>query len=243
MLRRLALALLLVWAGASAYAAISFPALTSHVVDDAHLLSNRAVSYLDEKLMDYERGTTNQVVVVTLPSLQGTSIEDYGYQLGRHWGIGQKGKNNGVLFIVAPSEHHMRIEVGYGLEATLTDAQASQIISQIVTPEFKAGKMQEGVVDGTNAILSVLGGQGMPASAQNGLSEGFNALHLIFFLVLFILYVSRPSFMTAMLLNSAFRSGSSYRGGSAGWSGGGGGGGWSGGGGGSFGGGGSSGSW
>jgi uncharacterized protein len=113
---------------------------------------------LEQALGDYERTTTNQLVVVTLASLQGTSIEDYGYQLGRAWGIGQKGKDNGVLFIIVPSEHKVRIEVGYGLEPTLTDAMSSNIIQTVVLPDFRSGTMEKGIIDGTAAILGVLKG-------------------------------------------------------------------------------------
>ena len=146
MLKRLALtATLLLWS-AVAIAALHFPALTGHVVDDAHLLSAGTAQSLESQLSDYENGTTNQVVVATLPSLQSTAIEDYGYQLGRYWGIGQKGKNNGVLLIIAPNEHKVRIEVGYGLEGTLTDAQSSQIVQSIILPAFKSGNFEGGIL-------------------------------------------------------------------------------------------------
>jgi hypothetical protein len=109
------LALALSFLATTAHAAPTFPALTGRVVDDAHVLSAQTVNDLTPKLADLEAKTGRQLVVVTLPSLQGYDIEDYGYQLGRAWGIGQKGQNNGVLFIVVPSEHKTRIEVGYGL--------------------------------------------------------------------------------------------------------------------------------
>src|SRR4051812_33010035 len=96
-----------------AWAALQFPNLTGHVVDDARILSRDTLRSLDDELRAYEAATTNQVVVATVPSLQGTSIEDYGYQLGRHWQLGQKDKNNGVLLLVAPNERKVRIEVGY----------------------------------------------------------------------------------------------------------------------------------
>src|SRR5579862_235536 len=94
---------------APAFAAPTFPPLTGRVVDDAHVLSDATKEQLTQKLADLEARTTRQLVVVTLPSLQGYEIEDYGYQLGRAWGIGQKKDNNGVLFIIAPSEHKTRI--------------------------------------------------------------------------------------------------------------------------------------
>src|SRR5690349_16621590 len=126
-----ALALMFLVLAAHAFAAdLKFPALTGRVVDDAGILSSSIKSELDEMLAQHERTTSQQVVVVTLDSLQGHSIEDYGYQLGRYWGIGQKGKNNGAILIVAPHEHKTRIEVGYGLEGQLTDAISRVIIDE-----------------------------------------------------------------------------------------------------------------
>lgn len=151
----LALAIVFAFAGA-AFAAPTFPPLTGRVVDDAHILSPDVQAQLTQKLADLEQRTSRQLVVVTLPSLQGYEIEDYGYQLGRAWGIGQKKLNNGVLFIIAPNEHRMRIEVGYGLEPILTDALSSVILNTAVLPKFKSGDMQGGVVDGTNAIVEQL---------------------------------------------------------------------------------------
>ena len=138
---------------AVAHAAPTFPKLTGRVVDDAHVLSADTQQQLTQQLADLEAKTGRQVVVVTLPSLQGDAIDDYGYQLGRAWGIGQKGQNNGALFIVAPSEHKVRIEVGYGLEPVLTDALSSVILQEKVLPKFRAGDVQGGVVDGTAALV------------------------------------------------------------------------------------------
>ncbi len=107
---------------APAWAAPKFPALTGRVVDDANILSAATRSDLDGKLAALEAKTSRQLVVVTIPSLQGYEISDFGYQLGRAWGIGQAKLNNGAVFIIAPSEHKVRIEVGYGLEPILTDA-------------------------------------------------------------------------------------------------------------------------
>src|ERR1700744_2367745 len=129
-LRRAALAIAIVFAFAgAALAAPTFPPLTGRVVDDAHVLSPEVQAQLTQKLTDLEQRTSRQLVVVTLPSLQGYEIEDYGYQLGRAWGIGQKKLNNGALFIIAPKEHRVRIEVGYGLEGVLTDALSSVILN------------------------------------------------------------------------------------------------------------------
>ncbi|HSH49628.1 MAG TPA: TPM domain-containing protein, partial [Halomonas sp.] len=106
---------------------LDFPELTGRVVDRAELLDPATESRLSDMLAAHEKASTEQLVVVTLPNLQGASIEQYGYQLGRHWGIGQAEKDNGALLIVAPNERKVRIEVGYGLEGRLTDAQSSVI--------------------------------------------------------------------------------------------------------------------
>ncbi|MEA2971003.1 MAG: uncharacterized protein QOE78_4264, partial [Alphaproteobacteria bacterium] len=119
--------------------ALDFPVLTGRVVDDAGILDAGTRAALTQKLDEFEAKTSDQLVVVTLKSLQGTSVEDFGVQLGRHWQIGQKGKNNGVLLIVAPNERKVRIEVGYGLEGALTDAVSRLIIENAITPRFRAG--------------------------------------------------------------------------------------------------------
>jgi uncharacterized protein len=156
-----ALLLTLVWAPAHAQnqatAGPKFPELTGRVVDDAHVLSPQTQADLTLKLAALEQKNSRQLVVVTLPSLGGDEIEDYGNLLLRHWGIGQKGLNNGALFIIVPSEHKMRIEVGYGLEGTLTDAMSRVILDRAVVPKFRAGDLQGGIVDGTNAIIEQMG--------------------------------------------------------------------------------------
>lgn len=136
--------------------ALDFPALTGRVVDQAGIIpANQAIS-LDTSLKALEDKSSDQLVVVTLKSLEGREIADYGYQLGRHWGIGQGRLSNGVLLIVAPNERKVRIEVGYGLEGTLTDALSSVIINQAILPAFKTGDMPAGIKAGAAAIADVL---------------------------------------------------------------------------------------
>jgi uncharacterized protein len=142
---------------APAAAAPTFPAPTGRVVDNAHILSPEVQADLTQKLAGLEQRTSRQLIVVTLPSLQGYDIADYGYQLGRAWGVGQKQTNNGALFIIAPNERRVRIEVGYGLEGVLTDAVSSLIIQRVVAPRFKAGDMTGGIEAGTQAIIDQLG--------------------------------------------------------------------------------------
>lgn len=147
------LMLLLVTATAAAY---TFPPLTGRVVDQAALLPPTAEAEITALLEAHERMTGNQVIVVTLNSLEGDAIEEYGVALGRHWGIGQKEKDNGVLLLIAPNERRMRIEVGYGLEGTLTDAISSVIIDRRLRPAFRAGDYEAGIRAGVDGILDVL---------------------------------------------------------------------------------------
>jgi uncharacterized protein len=242
-------------AAPAARAALTFPPLSGRVVDDAHVLSPKTVSDLTAKLADLEAKTGRQLVVVTLPSLQGDDIQDYGYQLGRAWGVGQKGQNNGVLFIVVPSEHKVRIEVGYGLEPILTDALSSVILQNEVLPKFRAGDVEGGVTAGTNAIIQQLSLDQTSAAANVAKATQQTQPHGIPFgaifglIVLFLIFSGlfrrhwggggMGWWLPMMILSSGSRGGGW---GGGGWSGGGGGGGFSGGGG-SFGGGGASGSW
>lgn len=133
--------------------------LTGHVVDNAQMLSASTESRIVALLEAHERATTNQIVVVTVPDLQGNSIESFGYQLGRKWGIGQKDKNNGALLIIAKSERKIRIEVGYGLEGELTDAISSNIIYSVIRPRFRTGDFDGGIEAGVSAMIQALGGQ------------------------------------------------------------------------------------
>ena len=230
-----------------------FPALTGRVVDDAHVLDAQTQADLTAKLAALEQQTTRQVVVVTLPSLGGYDIADYGNQLLRHWGIGQKATNNGALFIVVPSEHKVRIEVGYGLEETLTDALSSVILQEKVLPKFRAGDVQGGVVDGTDAIVRQLGADPNTAQTQVAAAQqaprhhgnpigAFIPLLVIFFVMTSVFRRRGGGGGIGWLLPMMFLGGSrgGWGGGGGGWGGGGGG---FGGGGGSGGGGGASGGW
>jgi uncharacterized protein len=249
-----------VLASGAALADPKFPDLNGQrVVDDAHILSDAAKSDLTQKLAGLEQATTDQMVVVTVPDLQGYPIEDYGYQLGRHWGIGQSGqekasngqtyKDNGLLLIVAPNERKVRIEVGYGLEPVMTDAMSGLIIRNAILPPFKSGDYDAGVEAGTDAIIQQLSldrgvaiqkAQAAQTQTQSGKHDGLPFPVIIFIIVLIVIF-SR-GWLPWFVLGSLFGGGG--RGG--GWGGGGGfgggGGGFSGGGG-SFGGGGASGGW
>ncbi|MBK9130182.1 MAG: TPM domain-containing protein [Gammaproteobacteria bacterium] len=167
-------------------AAPAFPALSGRVVDQADILPAAARAELDEMLAAHERAGSNQVVVVTVDSLQGYAIEDFGYQLGRYWGIGQAARNNGVLLLVAPKEREVRIEVGYGLEGTLTDALAHNIIRGVILPRFRAGDMPGGIVAGARAVLQVIDGayQPLPEKRGDGQDPAGSFMSLFIFLTI-----------------------------------------------------------
>ena len=178
----------------------SFPPLTGRVVDSANVLSAQAEAELTQKLAALETKTTRQLVVITLPSLQGYQIEDYGYQLGRAWGIGQKSSNNGALFIIVPSEKRVRIEVGYGLEPILTDALSDVILQQRVLPRFRNGDIEGGIVAGTDALIEQLSLDATAAQARVAAAEKEVAnpqidpiaiLLIVFFVVIVLASLSR----------------------------------------------------
>ena len=232
-------------------AALEFPALSGRVVDEANILDPAARAALTDKLATLETKTTDQLVVVTLKSLQGTSIEDFGVQLGRHWRVGQKDKNNGVVLIVAPNERKVRIEVGYGLEGTLTDAVSRLIIENAIIPRFRANDFPGGINRGVDDIISVLTGDAAEWQ-QRAAKRPEAPVHwgsllvvllviLVFALVLYTIVGNVPRDRNRRRSRSSWWTDSSSGSGSS-WSSGGWGGGFSGGGG-SFGGGGSSGSW
>src|SRR5262245_56356457 len=168
-------------AGAVLVAAVAatedVPFLTGRVVDDAHLLSDRARATLTSTLQAHEDATTNQIVVLTLPTLGGGDIESFANNVFHTWKLGQKGKDNGVLVLVVPNDRKMRIEVGYGLEGPLPDGAAGEIIRTWMTPAFKAGNYDKGIEDGVAAIIARLEGRGgptdrTPATAAEASSSG-----------------------------------------------------------------------
>ena len=211
---------------------LDFPELTGRVVDQADLLDRATESRLSEQLAAHEEATTEQLVVATLPDLQGVTIEEYGYQLGRHWGIGQEEEDNGALLIVAPNERKVRIEVGYGLEGRLTDAQSSVIINRILTPAFREGDYTRGISEGVEAMIRVLGGEPLDTSATASAQAGQQKPEgpaSIFFILMFVIVMTlvrggRGGLLAGILLGGAL--GGRSRGGGGGGFGGGACGGW-----------------
>jgi uncharacterized protein len=264
---RIWLSFLLLAAVSAPAAAQDFPKLSGRVVDAANLIPDDQEAALTRKLEALEKATSRQLVVATIPDLQGYPIEDYGYQLGRAWGIGQKGANNGSMLIVAPKEHRVRIEVGYGLEPIMPDSLANRIIEEKITPAFKAGDFPGGINAGVDAIIEqfqappeqaeqkVLESRQAQQAKQSRGNDGGSFFPLIFWMIVLVFIVlpmlrrrgrgrryrgsALPVILWGGLGGGSHSSG--WGGGGGGW-GGGGGGGFSGGGG-SVGGGGASGSW
>ncbi len=137
--------------------ASNFPKLTGHVVDTARVLDAQTRQQIADFLTALEQATSDQIVVATIPSLGGETVEEYATALLRHWGLGQKDKDNGVLLLFAMNDHKIRIEVGYGLEGELTDAKAKLIVDDILTPAFKAKNYGVGIKLATQEIANILG--------------------------------------------------------------------------------------
>jgi uncharacterized protein len=251
--------LLLGWATLLAPCAMAepqFPALTGRVVDGANAIPDVVEVRLTQKLAALEQQSRRQLVVATVPSLQGYDIADYGYQLGRKWGVGDKERNDGVLLLVAPAERKVRIETGYGLEGVLPDGMGFVIINNDIVPRFKAGDLPGGIEAGADAIIRQLTlpaaqAQQIAAKAERGgQQKGANLPIVPIIFGVFILLFFVVPVVSAMRRQGGRRKGgwgaplvwSSGGGSGSGGSSSGGGGGFSGGGG-SFGGGGASGSW
>jgi uncharacterized protein len=224
-------------------AALDVPALKGRVNDYAHLLDERQEAQLEFALARYEEETSNQLVLLTIPSLEGEDLEGFSMRVADSWKIGRKGRDNGVILLIAVKERRIRIEVGYGLEAALTDVEASRIIRNVIAPALRRGDYFGGIASGIDAIIKATKGEfkGTPRPE----SAPLDPLHglLLLFLVLIILF-TRFGRMAAFggMMGGMF-GGRMGRGGLGGGLGGFGGLGGLGGGGGGFGGGGASGRW
>lgn len=229
---------LLLLAAPGAFAAPAIPSPQGYVTDAAGILSHATVLRLDQALQAFERSDSTQIAVLTVPSLEGEPLEEYSLKVAESWGIGQKGKDNGALLLVAKKERKVRIEVGYGLEGRLTDLIAGRIVDNEIVPRFKQGDFDGGVTAGVAAMMEAVRGeyQGSGRTTQKHRRNPFGLLATLLFFGPFLLGIFRPR-------SSRYRRGGFWIGGPPFGGGGGfGGGGFSGGGGG-FGGGGSSGGW
>lgn len=231
--------------------------LVKYVTDETGTLNANQITVLNNKLVSFDKTTTNQVLIYIIRSLDGESLEDYSIRLAEKNKIGKKDRNNGVLVLIVKDDRKIRIEVGYGLEGVLTDAMCSKIIRNDITPQFKSGKYYEGIDKGIDAIISVTKGEYTADKNQKDLNAeccfGMPIFVMLIFGIIFIFIftsfirslfgVGRTIYSGKKGWGSGWGSGGSWGGGSSGGSSGGFGGGGFSGGGGSFGGGGASGSW
>ena len=213
------------------------PTLSGRVVDDANVLTPEAKAALTAKLKDLEFQSSIQFVVATVPTLQGDEIEPYANALFRKWQLGQKNKNNGLLFLIAPKERKLRFEVGYGLEGVLTDALTKLILRNAVGPKLKANDYPGGITAGVDEAIAVMTtdksawekrpalaprGQAAPVQAQGDQSDaggGWIILVIVIVVIgLLIRYrrsINWTSFFTGMVVNSVLGGGGRSGGGSS----------------------------
>jgi uncharacterized protein len=138
---------------------LDVPRLQGYVNDYAGMISPSAKSRLEEELRAFERSDSTQIVILTVPSLEGENIEEFSMKVAEAWKIGQQQKDNGVLFIISQQERKIRIEVGRGLEGKLTDLMAGRIIDQVIKPRFKQGDFSGGFIAGISALIGATRGE------------------------------------------------------------------------------------
>ena len=237
-LKLLLLVALLQLVSFSSLLAIPVPALSGRVNDYASMISAPVRADIEAKLQQLEVAESTQIVILTVPTLQGDPVEDFSIRVAEAWKIGHKGSDNGVLLIVSRDDHKVRIEVGYGLEGKLTDLLAGRIINDEIVPAFKAGNFDAGFTTGVSSLIAAVHGEykGVPQGKRNSGKPSFPLLTIILLVIYFISQIfrgHRGGGMMAGGLGGGFYGGSSFGGGGGGFGGGGGG----------FGGGGASGNW
>ena len=247
-LLRAACVLLLVFPRAAF--ALDVPALTGHVNDTAGMLSDGERAGLEQQLSEYERKTGRQFALLTIDSLQGDALESFSIRVVEAWKLGQKGKDSGLLLLVVKADHKLRVEVGYGLEGTVTDAFSSRVIRNVLVPAMRAGQVAAGLGQAFDLLMRQAAGEDPPAPEGAADQEPAERSSNPFGWLVLLLFLSPV--LIPILLSSRRGGGGRWGGGGGfggggfgggGWGGGGGGGGGFSGGGGGFGGGGSSGSW
>jgi uncharacterized protein len=165
-------------------AALDVPRATGYVNDRADILSSGAERKLERFLQGFEKSDSTQIVVLTIDSLEGEALDEYAIKVAESWGMGRKGKDNGALLLVAKEERKVRIEVGYGLEGRLTDLLSGRIIDNEITPRFKAGDFDDGVIAGVAAMAEAVRGeyQGTGRTARKKERNPLGLLALLLFL-------------------------------------------------------------
>lgn len=183
-MRRIILAALLVLLLPVAAAALDVPRLTGYVNDHAGMIAPATALKIENFLRSFEQSDSTQIVVLTIDSLQGENIEEYGLQVAEKWQIGQQGKDNGALLLIAKQDRKIRIEVGYGLEGRLTDLLAGRIIDHEIKPRFQVGDYEGGIIAGVTAMAEAVRGeyQGSGSSNRHKKRNPLGALALLLFL-------------------------------------------------------------
>ncbi len=174
--------------------ALDVPVLKGRVNDYAGMLSQGTVASLETRLADFERSDSTQIVVLTVPSLQGEVLEEFSMRVAESWKIGQAKQDNGVILLIAKEERRIRIEVGYGLEGSLTDLLAGRIIDGIITPAFKAGDFDRGVTEGVDAIMEAVRGEYRAVTSRIAEKEGSDpgkTMTPFFFALIFIWIIGK----------------------------------------------------
>jgi uncharacterized protein len=171
-------------------AALSVPPLTAHVNDYAGMISKECAAELEQELTQFERTDSTQIVVLTIPSLEGEDLEGFSMKVAEAWKVGQKGVGNGVILLIARDERKVRIEVGRGLEGKLTDLVSGRIVRNEIAPSFKAGDFDSGVRNGVSAIIEVTRGEYKandlrPVRSRGGVSPILTLLIFLFIVIVF----------------------------------------------------------
>jgi len=175
----------------SQVAALEVPPLTARVNDTAAMFSPQAVSQTEAVLSQFETSDSTQIVVLTVPSLEGDLLEDFSMRVVEAWKIGQKGLDNGALLLITRDDRRLRIEVGYGLEGSLTDLTAGRIIGQVIVPRFKTGDFDAGLVDGVQAMIQAVRGEFTASQAPPAQQQGSDPAGLIFLMIFAFSFIAK----------------------------------------------------
>lgn len=177
--------------GAIAHAMLDVPWLKGRVNDYAGMLSSATIQSLESELKGFEQTDSTQIVVLTVPSLEGEAIEDFSIRVAEAWKIGHKGSDNGAILVIAQKDRKMRIEVGYGLEGRLTDLVSGQIIRNIIAPEFKAGDYNKGVLDGIDAMIATVRGEYKQVARRHSSTGAKNPSQVLIPMIVFLFLIAR----------------------------------------------------
>ena len=170
--------------------ALNAPVLTARINDQAAMLSPATAQQLEQSLRAFEQQDSTQIFLLTIPSLEGDSLEDFSHRVFEAWKIGQQGRDNGILLLIAKNDRKIRIEVGYGLEGKLTDLLAGRIIRSVIGPHFKNGNFDQGILDGVNAIMAAVKGE-FTASQASRANSPTNSRDFLLFLLFGLFFLGR----------------------------------------------------